>query len=625
MDMILCNRTAGLIDLNLVQAQKVLSAGSYPDIMKDYSAHVFYATPKQGQTLEEVKDLILAQIDLVKKGEFPDWLIPAIINDLKLQQIKGEESNDSRCFSMVGAYVQDIPWQDEVLRIKHLSTITKKDIMLFAEKYYTKDYVVVYKRTGEDKNVVKVTKPKITPVEINREDQSEFLKKIMDAKVPEIEPVFIDYNSDVQKFDMNKNLKLLYKKNTENNLFNLYYVFDMGTNNNRDLKMAVDYLSFLGTSKLTPAQVQQEFYKAGCSTSVYAAEDQIWVSVSGLSENMDKGLELFENLLSDAQPNTEALTNMVSNILKQRSDDKLSKDVILWSALYNYGVYGPKSPFTNILSEKELKNLKANELTDIIHSLNSYQHKVVYYGPMESDAAMKIISNYHKTPEQFTAFPMPSKFEQLPTDESKVYVVDYDMKQVEIIMLSRSELFNKNNIAVRRVFNEYFGAGMSSVVFQELRESKALAYSAYAYYSTPEQPLRHHYVRTFIGTQNDKLPEAMKGMAGLLNNMPESEKSFQTAKDAVIRQVRADRVTKSDILFMYLYYEKMGVDHDLRADIFKQVPNMTMADLKKFQESFVKNKAYTVLVVGKKKDLDMKILGNYGKVTILKLEDIFGY
>jgi predicted Zn-dependent peptidase len=176
-----------------------------------------------------------------------------------------------------------------------------------------------------------------------------------------------------------------------------------------------------------------------------------------------------------------------------------------------------------------------------------------------------------------------------------------------------------------RLFNEYFGGGMSSIVFQELRESKALAYTAYAVYRNPSRLDRSHYIFTYIGTQTDKLPDAMKGMMDLINNMPESEKNFNAAKDAVIKQIRTERITKSQVLFSYESARKLGLNYDIRKDVFAKIPNMTFADLKAFQEKYLKNKIFTVLVLGNQEDLDIKTLEKYGKITYLKLEDVFGY
>jgi len=638
MDMILSNSTAGLIDLNLNQAQKVLSAGTYPYILKDYSIHILYGNPKEGQKLEDVKDLLLSQIELVKKGEFPDWMLPAIINDLKLQQVKMEENIMSRDMAMVDAFITETPWSEVVGQIDRYAAITKQDIIDFANKNYTKDnYVVVYKRIGEDKNVTKVSKPALTPVAVNRDDQSEFLKTILASKTPDIEPVFLDYSKDIKSFYLNniqlpdikgmneKNIQVLYKENTENKTFSMYYVFDMGTNHNKKFGLAVDYLEYLGTSKLTPAQVKQELYKAGCNFGVFNSADQIWVSLSGLTENFEKGIQIFENLLADAQPNPEALESMVGDVLKERADAKLSKDAILKSAMYNYGVYGLKSPYTNILSEKELKTLKPEELISIIKELNSYQHHILYYGSQNQDALKTSIVKYHKTPATLKAVPVETKFEEIPTTQNNVYVMNYDMKQVEIIMISKSDKYNKANVPVIRLFNEYFGGGMSSIVFQELRESKALAYTAYAVYRSPSRLDRSHYIYSYIGTQNDKLPEAMKGMSDLINNMPEAEKNFNAAKEAVIKNIRTERITKDDILFSYESARKLGLGTDIRKDIFEKIPTMTFADLKAFQEKYLKNKNFTILILGNKKDLDIKTLEKYGKITYLNLEEVFGY
>ena len=68
--MVLSNSQAGLVDLNLNQQQKVLNASCFPYTLKDYSTHILYGTPKQGQSLDEVKDLLLAEVEKVKNGHF---------------------------------------------------------------------------------------------------------------------------------------------------------------------------------------------------------------------------------------------------------------------------------------------------------------------------------------------------------------------------------------------------------------------------------------------------------------------------------------------------------------------------------------------------------------------------
>ena len=227
MNEILSNGKAGLIDLDLVQKQKVLDANSQSLELKDYSAHIFSADPKDGQKLEDLKDLLLAEIEKVKKGNFPDWLLPSIISNMKLQQVKQYENNGGRVNDYAGAFIEGAKWDDYVNHIDNLSKITKQEIIDFSNKYYSNNYVAAYKRTGEDNTAQKVDKPEIHPVETNRNDQSPFLVKIINTPADTIQPKFIDYNTDINKFIVRKNVPVFYSPNTESKTFTMYYILDM--------------------------------------------------------------------------------------------------------------------------------------------------------------------------------------------------------------------------------------------------------------------------------------------------------------------------------------------------------------------------------------------------------------
>lgn len=621
---ILSNGKAGLIDLNLNQEQKVLEAYAFDLQFKDYSTHIIQATPKEGQTLEQLKDLLLEQIEKIKTGDFPDWLPSAIITDMRLQQTKTNEYNSSRADAFVNSFITGRSWEESVYTIDRLAKITKQQIIDFVKANYTSNYVVVYKRTGEDKSVKKVEKPEITPVSVNRDDQSDFVKSIVSTPIKDIEPVFIDYSTDIKKTTLKSGIPVLYTANTENKTFDMYYVLDMGSNHNKKTEVAINYLKYLGTKELTAASVQQEFYKLGCSFDVYVGEDQTWVSLRGLTENIEKATQLFENLLANPQPNEPALTNLVSDILKKREDAKLDKGEILFGALTAYGKYGKNSSYTNILSATELKNLKSEELISIIKDVTAYQHRVLYYGDNSLEEVTAMLNKLHITPSTLKPTPLPVKFQETEAN-TNVYAVDYDMKQAEVIFISKDEKYNKSIAPDIRLFNEYFGGGMSSIVFQEMRESKALAYSVFSSYSTAGKKADYNYVFSYIGTQSDKLPEAMKGMMELVNSMPESENNFNASKESIIQSIRTERITKAGILFNYENAQRLGLDYDIRRDVYKNVPGITFQQLRAFEEMHVKNKQYTVLVIGKKENLDLKTLEKYGKVTFLSLEDIFGY
>jgi predicted Zn-dependent peptidase len=594
--------------------------------MKDYSAFMLYGKPRNGQTLEEVRDLLLAEVEKLKRGDFPDWLPEAIINNKKLQDTKSLESNRRRAHAFVNAFVLGMDWEKYISQTEQLLKITRDEIVKFSNENFGNNYVIAYKRKGEDKNVQKVEKPEITPVKINRSDQSPFLKDLVNTPAPDIKPVFVDYQKDMEQAVLKNNVPVYYVENKENKTFNLYYVLDFGTNSDKKLGLAVSYLEYLGTSKYSPSQLKEEFYKLGCSFSVSSSDEQVYVSLSGLSDNFEKGLALFEEFLSDIKPNKEALDNLINDILKVRADDKLSRDKILWEAMFSYGKYGPKSPYTNILSENELKSITPQELVQILGKLRDYPNIVMYYGPLELNDLKDLLSKKHYIPETFLPVPVTVEFPEQPTDNNTVYFENYkDMVQAEIVFLSKDGAYDKYRAPLISMYNEYFGSGMSGIVFQELRESKALAYAVFSSYSTPHKKENSYYVISYIGSQADKISEAMDGMLSILNDMPESELTFDAAKNSLLNQLQTQRITKTSILFGYMNAQKMGLDYDIRKDIYEKVPVLTLGDVKKFQEENVKNRNYAILVLGDKDKVDMIILEKYGAVKTLNLEEIFGY
>ena len=623
-DMILSNTTAGLIDINLNQTQEIIGGGCFPYVLKDYSIHGFYGSPRKGQTLEDVKDLLLSQIDELKSGNFPDWLMDAIISDFKLNLIKKYETNTGRANEFVEAFILDIPWEDYQQQINDLEKITKQEIIDFVNKNYSDNYVVVYKRNGEDKSSIEVTKPKITPVSVNREDQSKFLVNLLAEPINEIQPVFLDFKKDLNSSKIG-DVNFLYKFNNENQRFQIKYIFDMGTDHNKKFDLAVDYLKYLGTDEITPAQKQQEFYKLGCSFSVSCTSEKIEVVLSGLSDNFEKSVVLFEDILANAVADEEALIDLKQNILKSRADAKLNKQIILWRGMSNYAKYGSKSSFTNILSSNELDSISSTELIAIINSLLTYKHRITYYGPDKFNTVIKKLEKLHVNKSNLKSIPEKIDFVENPMKEPIVYVLDYDMPQAEILILSKGEKLNVAKTPIIKLHNEYFGGGMSSIVFQEMRESKALAYSVYSAYRTPNKKEDRHYSMSYIGTQADKLSEAMKGINDLLDTMPEAEINLTNAKESILKKIRTERLTKASVLNQYEKAFKMGVDYDLRKDIFNQVEEFDMKSLVDFHNTHMNNNTRVVMVLGSKDDLDLDVLKKYGKIEHLSLEDVFGY
>ncbi|MBO5871514.1 MAG: insulinase family protein [Bacteroidaceae bacterium] len=624
-DAIMNNGKAGIIDLNLLQEQKLLSAFSFPYSMSDYTSYILQGSPKDGQELEEVRSMLLAQIDSLRQGNWDESLLSAGIANYKLRMQEMLEDNESRADLFVQAFINNQSWADVVQRIEKMEKITKADVVAFANAYLKdNNYAVVYKRQGEDPNIKKVDKPTITPIFMNRDTTSAFLREIQTSVVAPIQPVFVDFSTDMSKGTIG-NLPLLYKKNETNDVFTLQYIYDFGTSEIKELDIATSYLDYLGTSDMTAAEIKLAFYNLACNYDISVSKDRLVVTLDGLAENMPQAMTLLEKVLADAQPDKQAYDGLVNDILRARLNAKANQQEN-FARLQVYTFYGPNNSSKNILSEAELRSMAPETLLKHISQLSTYEHRVLYYGPLSMDEVSSSVESLHMVSANLTPVPNNDAFKLQTVKDNVIYLAPYDANQIYMITYSsKGEKYDAKKSPVLNMYNEYFGGGMNSIVFQEMREARGLAYSAYALAMEPTRLEDPYGYLTMIATQNDKMIDAITAFEEIINNMPLSEQAFAIAKEAIISRLSSERITKADVLNYYLAQEELGLAEDTRQQLYEAVQTMTLEDVKAYQQANVKDRKTITAILGRESDLDMKSLDKFGKIVRLTQEDLFGY
>lgn len=621
---ILNNGTAGLIDINVNQKMSMLGAFASAETLADHSGLILGGTPKEGQSLEEVKQLLLAEIDKLKKGEFSEELIPAVVNNMKLSYYRSLDNNRSRAMKFVDAFIDGISWEQAVGRIDRIAAINKEKVVAFANQHLNDNYVVIYKRQGVDETQKKINKPTITPIAANRDQVSEFVKNIQEAHVAPIQPQFLDFKKDLTITETKRKLPVLYKQNTENDLFSLSFYYPFGTESDKRYKIATGYLDYLGTDKLTATQIKEKFYQLACEYSISVTATTLRVNISGLNENMPQALALVEDLLKNAKVDQEAYNSYVDLIIKARNNAKTNQRSN-FSALNTYGMYGAYNPMRNQMSAEELKG-NPQDLLNLLKEISKYEHKVLYYGPSSEKELFATINKQHKTAKKLMPAPKGKEYQEQVTTENEVIIAPYDAKNIYMMMYHNENTpWTTDNLAVKEVFNEYYGGGMNGVVFQEMREARGLAYSAAAIYRDPSRKNHPEDCYTYIITQNDKMMDAVNQFHVILNEMPASQQAFDIAKDAVTKRLASQRKTKFAILNAYVDAELLGIDYDLSKKIYEQLPNVTLKDIVDFEKRTMANKPYRYIILGNEKELDMKALEKIGTIKRLSTEEIFGY
>lgn len=626
---ILYNGQAGLFDIHLNQQQEVLNAACWAQLHEDYTAFFLRGEPRDGQSIEEVETLLLREIQRMKDGDFDDELIKAVIKDMKKSEIKGFETNAPRVNLLTNLYVTRFAWEQYQNKYEFYEKLTKADIIAKAKSAFGNDYVVAYKRQGEDDNVVKVDKPPITAIELNKDVYSDFAQQFLNQEVPEMDPVFADYDQLIQHRNLVKGVNFDYVHNEQNELFTLNFIFEMGVNSNLKYGIAFDYLPYLGTSKYSPQEFQMKMYSLGLSLNTTTYDERMYITLSGLDESLEEGLELMKHLMEDAQPNEMALQNVVSDILQRRENDKSEKGVILRQALASYAKYGADNSFKYRLTPEQLQSLQGKEMIELMNSILDFEHTIYYYGSRDLDNVAGIVYRNHPTGDlaatNFKPVLENKQFEQIDS-KKEVLFVEFPIVQTDLLLTSKgTPQFNIDEYNLSELYNEYFGYGLSSIVFQEIREARALAYSTYALYSNPTKKNKAHYLSAYVGTQPDKLKTALGAMTDILENMPVVNNQIDLAITSIVRRIQSDRILPRKYYWEYRKNNDRGVEGDILQKRYETIRNTSKKDLINFHQQYVKDRNYTLMVLGKKENLDLDYLNQFGPVKELSMEDIFGY
>ena len=368
----------GLIDLNINQDQKALRGMAYQSSFNNYGNFSMLIVPKNDQTLDEAKQLLLDQLDLIKKGDFPDYLIQAIINDFKIQRMKAYETADGLATALYGVFINDQTWEEELNEINEFSKITKEDVVKFANDFFKDNYVVIKKEKGENEKLIRVENPGITPIKINKKAQSEFLKEILAQKSSDVEPQFLDYSKAIET-DKIGDKKVSFVENKYNDIANVYFIFPFGNDHDKELGFATQVLQYLGTDKMSAEELKKEFFKLGISNDFRTSPDELRIVLTGLEENMPKGIALLKEWLQNAKPDQNVYENNVKTVLESREIAKKDKARIM-TALGNYAKYGAVSRFTDVISEERLKEIQSEEMTEKMKNLLQMPYQIFFYG-----------------------------------------------------------------------------------------------------------------------------------------------------------------------------------------------------------------------------------------------------
>jgi predicted Zn-dependent peptidase len=621
LDMSLSNASAGLIDLNLVQQQKVRGAGSFPYLQNDYGAQVLFGIPKDGQSLEEVEQLLLEQVDIVKSGKLEDWVVPAIVTDFKKMRKGGLESDEARVAYLRDSYIAYENWDHAAGQLDRMAKLTKRDIERVAKKYFGANFVAGHRVDGQY-DVPKIEKPKIDQVQIDPGRESQFAKNVLAMPVTPLQPVFLDPSKDYAISDDPNGVRFYYTHNPLNDLFALSFSVDFGTDHDNRLAAARELIDLAGTSTYSAEDLKKEWYKLGTNFTFGVGDSESSFSIDGLDENIEKSLQLLMDMVNNPSSDQQTLDQLKQIIVERREDAKKDPATIS-TAVVQFHRYNKDSSFLRMMPSEQVKALTTGELFGLTKGLLAYKHSVSYVGSLPRERVIELIRKYSPAGGPLKDVP-PYRYKKMRGPaQTEIYFFNKETAQSQMQIDFPGEIYNEAHVPAGNMFNNYFGAGMAGLVFQELREARALAYAVGARYVTGARTGDQNYMVGLMGTQTDKTPEAVEAFLQLFDAMPVSEDRFAISKSALLNSFTSSRLGFREVLGTVRSWERLGLEPDPRKARYEQALAADVNLMADFYKMQIGGRPKLISITGDKAKIDMARLAKLGPIREVTQDEIF--
>ncbi len=624
--------STGLLD-KLMNDNKLMAAGAFPFQLNEAGVNVFYFIPKLiGQSFKKAEELIKVEIEKVKKGEFDDDILEMIKNNNVKDFQYSLESPEDFFGTFIYLFTQNKTADYLNNYEKNIRAITKKDIVRIANKYFGDNYHVFYSKMGFPKKN-KIKKPDFEPIKPkNSEAKSEYVKKMEKIKTKGFEPQFLEFGYDENKAIEGKDITIskindlshfYYTKNPLNNIFSLELKFGIGNYKDKYLEYLPIYFDLIGTDSLTNEEFNKELQKISADFNLSTSDNYLNIEVTGFEKDFDEILKLVNEKLRTPKADDTKLSKILQAEKMGRKAEKTDYSTIS-SALKDFVLYKENSDYLSRMTLKEVKEITSDNLLNSLKEALKYEVYINYIGKKSMKEVKEKINTHFALIDVKKKTESPIYKERIVHNEPVIYFLNEKnaIQTKNYFFVEGKPVNTAKEIAISKAFNEYIGGSMSSIIFQEIREFRSLAYSAGGRYRLPFYKDKNACFLGFVGTQADKTIEAVQEMKKIIKKMPQKPNRLDKIKNKYSQSINVDRPFFRNYFYPIWLLDIKGYKDDPREEYLKYFENMKFEEIIKFYETHIANSNLIITIVGDKREIDMEELNKIGKVVEVDKKDI---
>ena len=332
------------------------------------------------------------------------------------------------------------------------------------------------------------------------------------------------------------------------------------------------------------------------------------------------------------------LERVIGGELNNRMIEKKNPDM-LSDALMEYVLYKDKSEYIDRIDVKDMYNvnvspdgdvsvnylLTVGDLTKTIIDATNYELDIHFVGHTPAAQAAEIFKANLPLKDGLKKSESPIIRDRVKYDAQTIYFLpNKEMQQAKIYFYVNGQPYNISEDVDYEAFNQYFSGGFSGLVMNEIREKRSMAYTAYGAMVTPQVTGKESYLIGYVGTQGDKVAEAVDVYMDLLKNMPVYPERLDNIKTYLRQSSLTDKPSFREASFVFDAWQKLGYAEDPAKVNMPKVDALQFEQITNFYNKYIKGQPIVVVITGDAKTIDLKaIQAKWGKVTKMSPSRLF--
>ncbi|MBR6035049.1 MAG: insulinase family protein [Paludibacteraceae bacterium] len=608
---LLYNGQIGLLD-KINTKGDVSASYAYSDARRNTGRIMITAVPyydanqQMFESDKATKAIIMKEVDKIKAGDIDDELI-ANVKRLYAQTFKvQEESPEAKIQSLLYAFAYNKPIDDIFTQNERIQNLTKEEIVRVAKKYFDAPYMTVsFDEASTTPKPKTLPKPNIKPVEPSREETA-YAKAFKQMPKNAVKQTYNNFN-DVQISSLGENVTLHYTPNTKNDIFTLQLRYGVGAEEMPMLPYVTALMQDAGimsSPNIEGKDFDQQIAELGGSVSYSCNDSYFTVGISGEDENLGKIMNLVNRQLLMPYLEQKQLDNIKGSEFFSRLS-RQKRTAVLKSALMQYAMYGKKSAYLDEVPFADIWTLGLPKVQSMVAQARTFALDVFYCGTTPQD---KLVAELPLT-EGMKPSNSPFVKERVSYDKPTIlFLPNSNVQQADLYFYINGRPYDIASDVQSDAFNQYMSGGFTGLIMYEIREKRSMAYTAYGVDATPILPGKDCYFYGYVGTQSDKVADAISVYMDILRDMPKDSTNIEALRAAVKQSNQTAKPLMRNKAATFEAWQRLGYNDDPAKVNAAALDALSFSDIEKFYDENIKGKPVTIILMGDPKKIDTKAI-----------------